>query len=68
MPLVSSIQLPINLSTIQQHTAMFQSSDRDYERQKTLHTLILETYPMSKKQIIREANKVETYDKQYVCL
>ena len=26
------------------------------------------TYPMPKKQIIREANKVETYDKQYVHL
>ena len=27
-----------------------------------------ETYPMPKKQIITEANKVETYDKQYVHL
>ena len=27
-----------------------------------------ETYPMPKKQIITEANKVETYDEQYVCL
>ena len=26
------------------------------------------TYPMPKKQIIREANKVETYDKQYIHL
>ena len=63
MPLVSSIQLPINLSTIQQHTAMFQSSNSDYKRQKTLHTLMPETYPMPKKQIITEANKVEIYDK-----
>ena len=27
-----------------------------------------ETYPMPVKQIITEANKVETYDEQYVCL
>ena len=47
---------------------MFQSSDSDYKRQKILHTLIPETYPMPVKQIITEANKVETYDKQYVCL
>ena len=47
---------------------MFQSSDSDYKRQKTLHTLMPETYPMPKKQIITEANKVETYDKQYVHL
>ena len=53
---------------IKQHTAMFQSSDSDYKRQKTLHTLMLGTYPMPKKQVITEANKVETYDKQYVCL
>ena len=68
MPLVSSIQLPINLSTIQQHTAMFQSSDSDYERQKTLHTLMPGTYPMPVKQIITEANKVETPDEQAVHL
>ena len=27
-----------------------------------------ETYPMPKKQVITEANKVETYNEQYVCL
>ena len=47
---------------------MFQSSDSDYKRQKTLHTLMLGTYSMPVKQIIIEANKVEIYDKQYVCL
>ena len=47
---------------------MFQSSNSDYKRQKTLHTLMSETYPIPKKQIITEANKVETYDKQYVHL
>ena len=47
---------------------MFQLSNSDYKRQKTLHTLMPETYPMPKKQIITEANKVETYDKQYVHL
>ena len=47
---------------------MFQSSNSDYERQKTLHTLMPGTYPMPVKQIITEANKVETYDEQYVCL
>ena len=47
---------------------MFQSSNSDYKRQKTLHTLMSETYPIPKKQIITEANKVETYDEQYVCL
>ena len=47
---------------------MFQSSDSDYKRQKTLHTLMPGTYPMLKKQVITEANKVETYDKQYVYL
>ena len=26
------------------------------------------TYPMPVKQVITEANKVETYDEQYVCL
>ena len=30
--------------------------------------LILETYSLPKKQIIMEANKVETYDKQYIYL
>ena len=33
-----------------------------------LHTLMPETYPMPKKQIITEANKVEIYNEQYVCL
>ena len=47
---------------------MLQSSDSDYKRQKTLHTLMPGTYPMPVKQIITEANKVETYNKQYVCL
>ena len=47
---------------------MFQLSNSDYKRQKTLHTLMPETYPMPKKQIITEANKVETYDKQYIHL
>ena len=47
---------------------MFQSSNSDYKRQKTLHTLMPETYPMPKKQIITEANKVETYDEQYIYL
>ena len=47
---------------------MFQSSDSDYERQKTLHTLILGTYPMPVKQIITKANPVETPDEQAVCL
>ena len=47
---------------------MFQSSDSDYKRQKILHTLIPGTYPMPVKQIITEANKVETPNKQSVCL
>ena len=47
---------------------MFQSSNSDYKRQKTLHTLMPGTYPMPVKQIITEANKVETYDEQYICL
>ena len=47
---------------------MFQSSDSDYKRQKTLYTLIPGTYPILKKQIIREVNKVETYDEQYIYL
>ena len=47
---------------------MFQSSDSDYKRQKTLHTLMPGTYPMPVKQIITEVNKVETYNKQYVHL
>ena len=47
---------------------MFQSSDSDYKRQKMLHTLMPETYPMPKKQIITEANKVEIYNEQYICL
>ena len=47
---------------------MFQSSDSDYERQKTLHTLMPGTYPMPIKQVITEANPVETPDEQAVCL
>ena len=47
---------------------MFQSSDSDYKRQKTLHTLMPGMYPMPVKQIITEVNKVETYNKQYVHL
>ena len=47
---------------------MFQSSDSDYERQKILHTLMPGTYPIPVKQIITEANKVETPDEQAVCL
>ena len=47
---------------------MFQSSDSDYKRQKTLHTLMPGTYPMPVRQIITEANKVETPDEQVVCL
>ena len=47
---------------------MFQSSDSDYERQKTLHTLMPGTYPMPVKQIITEANPVETPDEQAVHL
>ena len=47
---------------------MFQSSNSDYKRQKTLHTLMSETYPIPKKQIITEANPVEIPDKQAVHL
>ena len=47
---------------------MFQSSDSDYERQKTLHTLMPGTYPIPVKQIITEANPVETPDKQAVLI
>ena len=47
---------------------MFQSSDSDYERQKTLHTLMPGTYPLPVKQIITEANPVETPDEQAVRL
>ena len=47
---------------------MFQSSNSDYKRQKTLHTLMPGTYPMPVKQVITEANPVETPDKQAVHL
>ena len=47
---------------------MFQSSNSDYKRQKTLHTLMPGTYPMPVKQIITEANPVETPDEQAVHL
>ena len=47
---------------------MFQSSDSDYKRQKTLHTLMPGTYPMPVKQVITEANPVKTPDKQAVHL
>ena len=53
--------IPIN-------TTIFQSSDSDYKKQKTLHTLMSGTYLLLKKQIIIEANKVETYNEQYICL
>ena len=47
---------------------MFQSSNSDYKKQKTLHTLMPGTYPMPVRQIITEANKVETPDEQAVHL
>ena len=47
---------------------MFQSYNSNYERQKMLHTLIPRTYPVPKKQIIRKANRMKIYDKQYVCI
>ena len=48
---------------------MFQyDTDSDYKRQKTLHTLMPGTYPMPVKQIITEANPVETPDEQAIRL